>query len=284
MSFTIEEVSLESGSPIELYDIVIGSTTYYLCSCAEAITMDGNDYVPTPVSRDPVPVGIEERKSEISLSVPASHDFVRQYIHLVPASKATVTIRRFHRYDGALEVIKLFKGIVSAIRFIDSGANAVIGLVPYSSRLGVTIPRYVYSGLCNHVLGDRWCQIDLEAGLAVGGFSLKFVGNLSAISGINVTVDGIGTAGYPNNFFKSGILVTAAGDKRLITNQNVNNLRVLVPLFEGASLIGNNVAIYGGCDHSYEGARGCGPKFANKINYGGFPYIPRNNPFATGLT
>jgi hypothetical protein len=34
MSFTIEEASLESGSPIELYDIVIGSTTYYLCSCA----------------------------------------------------------------------------------------------------------------------------------------------------------------------------------------------------------------------------------------------------------
>jgi uncharacterized phage protein (TIGR02218 family) len=285
MSYNGEESSRKSGSPVELYDINLGSDSWHFTSSEDTITMDAIDYEPMPVHRESFPIGREENKPETPITLPASHPFVRKFIQLVPSEIASVSLRRYHRFDLTTEVISLFTGYVTGVKFSDDGLTATIGVAPFTANMSRPVPRYVYSGLCNHVLGDRWCNadgtVDLATDSSPGGKAFKYVGNLSAFTTpTRITVDGVSST-YPDNFFQSGRVVTAAGDTRLITHQIGNSCYLYVPLFEGAALIGNNVTLFAGCDHTVPT---CKDKFGNVINFGGFPFVPLNNPFNTGLT
>lgn len=280
MTYEPKEISREDGSPVELYTITLGSQSWHFTSGAEEIELDMDTYVPLPVSRDAVTIGKQDLTQEVGVVLPGDHEFVSLYKLLVPASKAFLTIRRFHRTDDDVQVIALFKGVVSAIKFEGNGATASIGVAPLTDNLNLTIPRYVYSSLCNHVLGDRWCTKNLDTQSSPDMFAYKFVGNANTVERNRIIVDGLTTAAYPDNFFAAGKVVTAAGDQRLVTHSNGNNLFVYVPFFEGTALEGHNVTCYAGCDHSLDA---CKSKFDNVINYGGFPAVPKINIFQTGL-
>jgi uncharacterized phage protein (TIGR02218 family) len=283
MSFNGEETSRKSGSPVELYDINLGTQSWHFTSGEEPVTIDMIDYEPMAIHRESFPVGREENKPETPITIPATHEFVQMFIPLVPAQIATVTLRRFHRYDLLTETISLFAGYVTGIKFSDDGLTATIGVAPFTENMSRPVPRYVYSGLCNHVLGDRWCNadgtVDLETGSTPSGLPFKFTGTVTSVNGLSVVVSGI-SGTYPDNFFQSGRVLTAAGDTRLVTKQNGSNIHIYVPLFEGADLVGQTVSVYIGCDHSLPI---CASNFNNVINYGGFPFVPLTNPFNTGL-
>lgn len=279
-SYLTEETSRQDGSPIELYDLVLGSDQWHFCSCADPVTFEGTDYTPVAVVRDSLPLGSDERRDEFSVTMPSDHAFVQKYIHLVPAPKATITVRRVHRFDDSEEVMAFFKGTVAAIRYIQNGTVAAVGVAPITDRLSLTVPRFVFSALCNHVLGDRWCDVDLVSGSDPDGNAYTFVGNCSSVLGATVIVDGIAAAGYPNQFFKNGKITTASADTRLITSQVGDTLTVLVPLFEGSALETHDVTVVAGCDHSLPT---CIAKFDNRDNNGGFPFIPRLNIFKEGM-
>lgn len=279
MSYGPLEISRDSSSPVELYDIALGAEAWHFTSAEDPVTIDGTDYMPIAINRESVPLASEERTEELAVTLPSDHEFVQKYVNVVPGDIATITIRRFQRYDDDTEVISLFKGVVSAVAFTNNGSVAQIGIAPFTDNLSKPMPRYVYSGLCNNILGDQWCTIDLETGEDVDSRPFKFVGNCSDVDYTTITVDGVGAA-YPDNFFQAGVLKTAAGDQRLIVKQVGDTLYLYIPLFEGVALEGNDVTLYAGCDHSLTV---CQNKFDNVINYGGFPFVPRNNPFETGL-
>lgn len=153
MSYNQNESSRESGSPVEFYDFVIGSTTYRHCSGEDELSFGGFDYSPLPITRDPVVVGAEERTQSIAVEVPATFAFVRQYINGLPGLPASVTVRRVHRFDDDAEVLSLFQGRVQSVAFINDGASAKISVKPITGAQSRSIPLFVYSGLCNHVLG-----------------------------------------------------------------------------------------------------------------------------------
>lgn len=278
MSYNAEEISREGGSPVEIIDIVLGTESWHHTTAEDPITVSAIVYTPLSITRDNIPVGRDENVQEVPLTVPGSHEFVRRFRLKVPKDIATVTIRRYHRYDGGNEVISLFKGYVTAVKYIQNGAMAQIGVAPFTINMGRPVPRYVYSGLCNHLLGDRWCTIDLD-GQDANSLDLRFTGNLSNFLGNMVVVDGV-SAIYPDNYFQGGTILTATGDIRLVIKQIGNNFYTYVPLFEGDDLEGTNVIVTSGCDHLMTT---CKNKFDNVINYGGFPFVPRNNPFVTGL-
>lgn len=280
MSYNAEEYSNADGSPVELYDIVLGATSWHFCSGEDAITQDAVLYTPLTVDRDTLPVGPSERTNDFGISLPATHPFVLKYRLLVPGQKATVTIRRIHRTDGSHAVINLFKGVVVAIAFVNNGATAQIGVAPGTSNFTLMMPRYVYSSQCNHVLGDRWCTIDLETGTSLTGFPYKHSNTVVSVTGKDIVVGGIVGAGYPDDFFAGGVLVTAAGDRRLIVGQTGDHCYVYIPPFEGTALVGTTVAVYAGCDHTLDT---CTSKFDNRINYGGFNYVPLTSPFSNSV-
>lgn len=284
MSYTAKENSRQDGSPVELYDITLGSESWHFCSGEDAFNITpSTQYEPLPTMRDGINVGPEDRKREVAVILPASHEFVRKYIIVIPGTIATITIRRFHRNDDDVETISLFKGIVTAVRFDDNGATASIGVAPFTDRMGLSMPRFVYSSLCNAVLGDQWCTVDLENGSTPDedSFPYKHIGTASSTQTLSVQIGGITGAGYPDNFFTAGRVVTNAGDTRLVVRQTGNHVRVYVPFFEGTDLDGQSLTIFVGCDHS---VTMCHDRFRNVINFQGYPYVPSNNPFQTGLT
>ena len=67
MTYSIQENSLESGTPVELYEITLGSDIYRLTSAQDKILSMGNEYIPLEIERGSVIVGPEERDDMIEL-------------------------------------------------------------------------------------------------------------------------------------------------------------------------------------------------------------------------
>ncbi len=67
-------------------------------------------------------------------------------------------------------------------------------------------------------------------------------------------------------------------DARLILAQSGDVLTLLIPFAE--NVLGSNIDLFAGCDRSLDT---CDSKFAAVPNYGGFPFVPRKNPFGTRL-
>jgi uncharacterized phage protein (TIGR02218 family) len=269
MSYDARESSTERGSPIELYDLALGGTQYHFTSGAEPVTYTATDYEPLEISRDEVRVGPEQRTEVMTIVMPSAHPFAMSYARVVPGQRASLTIRRVHRTDSVdQELITLFKGIVRSVSFSDKAGTARIGVMPISGALARAVPRYTYKGMCNHVLFDSWCQQDPE--------EWNYVGEASDVDANTFTISGL--TGSKGNGWATGGFATFNGDYRLILRQTSDSIKLLLPFND--DIDGEDVTIYTGCDHSFNV---CGDKFANTINFGGFPFVPTKNPFQSGL-
>jgi uncharacterized phage protein (TIGR02218 family) len=102
--------------------------------------------------------------------------------------------------------------------------------------------------------------------------SFTVTATVLAVDGQSITVD---SDGYPNDFLKSGIVaIPSFNEKRLILSNVDDVITVFFP-FSNLS-VGDIVELSVGCDHSFTT---CRSKFSNGRRFGGFPYIPKDNPF-----
>lgn len=271
MTYQSYETSQEGGSPVELYEITLGSDIYRITSAQDEILAMGNDFYPIEIERGSLVVGPEERDDMLALKVPASYSFVRKYIKIVPGQRAFINVFRFHRSDGGTpEIVLYWKGIVRSVTFTEQGLKATIAALPLTGALSREVPRYGYQGLCNHVLYDARCQL-LETIYRHNGKVLSVSENTLQIENLELKGDGWATGGY----------VTAGGlDYRLVLSHTNDEIRLILPFPSDISILGSNVDVYAGCDHTTDI---CISKFNNFINFGGYPWVPRKNPFETGI-
>ena len=82
-----------------------------------------------------------------------------------------------------------------------------------------------------------------------------------------------------NGWADGGFVCYGVLDYRLVLTQVGDVLTLVLPFYE--PVLGNKVTAYAGCDHCLTGD--CQHKFVNTDNFGGFPYVPTKNIFATGL-
>jgi hypothetical protein len=81
--------------------------------------------------------------------------------------------------------------------------------------------------------------------------------------------------GWPDNDLNAGVItLTAKGEKRLIISNVANVININFPFHDAED--GDAVELVRGCDHTYSI---CDTKFSNTKQFGGFPYIPGENPF-----
>lgn len=273
MSFESNETSLQDGSPIELYELNLVSETFRFTSSEEPFVVGVNTYDAIEVSRSEISVGTQSRTQIINFSLPSDHSFVQKYRVVVPGQRATLTILRVHRYDSpGFETTTIFKGIVQSVAFTEDGESASVAVMPLTGALGRQVPRFTFQGLCANVLFDGNCKVD--AG------SFEFVGNASAITGDNITVDGL-LASKGANWADGGYVQTVGGtDFRLILEQSTDVIKVLLPFPSDTTILNTNVSVFAGCSHTLAV---CKSKFDNVINYGGFQFVPTKNIFGTGL-
>jgi len=270
MTFDAQETSRESGQVLELYTFIFGLEIFRFTSFNSDIVWQGLSYEATTISRGRVAAAIEDAASQITITVPIDNPIPQKFIANVPGKVGTVRILRAHANDVAEEAVVLFDGFVANV-VLDGEIEAKITCNPNTKIFNRTAPRFDYMGLCNHILYDARCKIDISL--------FDFTGLVSAVSANDITVNG--ASGLGAGFFVGGFARFPAGstdDARLILAQSGDVMTLLLPFAE--NVLGSDIDLFAGCDHTLAI---CDTKFANTINYGGFPFVPRKNPFNTRL-
>lgn len=126
---------------------------------------------------------------------------------------------------------------------------------------------------CQTRLGDNRCMVDLDDP------AFKGQGNIIAYDGnLQVTVSGLDT--YEKTWFENGLLTWTSGENTAVSmeitshvkEQNETRLQLWKSLL-GQISVGDSFEIIAGCDKNFST---CKEKFANAINFRGFPHLPGN--------
>lgn len=266
MTFPFFETSQESGDPLELYEFRLGTDTFDFVTSEDEIfiTALGKTFDPEVISRKRVVMSTDNKIDRVTVSVPGDNLFVTKYIDIVPGQRATLTIFRLHRSDVDQDTIVVFKGIVQAVTFKKNNKVAELLVLPLTAASTRTTPRFTYQNLCNHMLYDSRCKI------AESAFEFNFT--VTAVNGNIVTVPGAAAQGA--DFFESGF-IQFGNDFRLVKAQSGDDLTLSIRFVTDP--LTQTVRVQAGCKHRL--ITDCQDKFANVDNFGGFPFVPRKNPF-----
>lgn len=264
MTYAAYENSVQSGTPIELYEFVQGTQRWSYISRAEELVRLGQVYTPAPIKRDRVKQSTDVFKNSMRLTFPRDNEFAVQFLGFAPDSVTTVAILRGHANDPDQQFIIYWKGRVLSAKATESQIEIECEPLYTSIRRPGLRAKFEYS--CRHVLYRRGCFVNQEAFLHEGAV-------LSVSGGLNVEVAGAAALGA--TWFVGGMIVAEDGASRFIVGQpsaGVVTMSRPMPSVVG----GSTVKLYPGCDH----LRGtCDTKFNNLDNFGGFPWIPSRNPF-----
>jgi len=272
MSYDIQEASVADGRPYFLYQFARGATTTRLISAPVDKNVGGFDWTASPISHDILEQTGDVERSELQLTLPLSDSF--GVALLAPQAEVmTLTIFRAHYSDGTNELRQYWKG-------------RVVGAVSGGQTIKVKTEN-VFTSLRRpgcRVRVQRSCRHDhygLECGLNKDDFDIA--ATITAISGLQLTVpvaasstDGYFNAGMINWNGLYGFIESHVGSAITLVSE--------IPGLEDALGGGSQAAIlYPGCDRSLDGTFGC-ESFANFLNYGGFRWLPKDNPFDVSLT
>ncbi len=271
MTFAALETSRESGQVLELYTFVFGLETFRFTSFQRDITWQGFAYTSEVISRTNTEAAVEDSAGQVTITLPLDNPVPQKFIRNVPGQVGSVRILRAHATDAAEEAIVLFDGFVANVA-LDGELEAKILCNPNTKIFNRTAPRFTYLGLCNHILYDERCKVDISL--------FKFTGLVSVVDGNDITVNGAGGVGPADNFV-GGFSRFPAGsldDARMILAQSGDVMTLLLPF--AATVIGSDIDLFAGCAHDLTT---CDVKFDAVLEYGGFPFVPRKNPFGTRL-
>jgi len=280
MAFDDQEISTEGGAPIELYKIE-GADSFYYTSSATEFTFEGNTYIPVSMSRSGPVISPKTTSGGLALKVPFNDPFAARYLGGVPPAPDRITIYQVHLSDSVQEVRPFWSGLVSAVKF--SGETATISIGGVLARTSMQIPSNTFSWSCNHVLYGKRCKVIERE------YEFQFTVNSVSSDGITLTLSDADSENTPQTeitdapaYFNGGRLDPGVpGSQRMIVRMEMdtpgNYTAVLMVPISGLNA-GDVLIISAGCDRSLGT---CYSRFNNIVNYGGFPFIPTLNPFAT---
>lgn len=269
MSFEAYEDSVEGAQPIELYEFSYQGTTQRFTSRDRDISISLVPYTSARISRGEI-VDSGKNVATTSMTITAEPDFPPAQIFAIcpPSDVVNILIKRVHLSD-LTDVRVIWAGRMLSVAW--SNVECKITCQSLFTRLKQPGLRRLYGATCPHLLysqGSGHCRVDPEA------FKAQVL--ISGAEGI--TVQGAGFAAFADQYFQGGKLEVEISpgvfEKRGIQS-HVGDTITLTHRLPG--LVGlMTVDVYPGCDKKITT---CHNKFANVVNFGGFPYIPQKNPF-----
>lgn len=264
MTYATTELSVYDSQPVELFEFTFASKAWRFTSSDEEQHYLGQTYTPLAIQRSNIEQTQELNRSDLKVEVPRDADIAQEFIIYPPAE--VMLLRLFRQHRGEADTVLIWIGRVLACEWKDSTATLKCEAVFTSQRR--TGLRRLYQAQCPHVLYDRRCGVVQN--------SFRTTGTVAAVSHNVVTVAEASL--QANGYFDGGILAFTDTDgiihKRAITGHEANQITLsnsIRQLEENVS-----VALYPGCKHT---TNDCEFKFANIVNYGGWPLSPRINPF-----
>jgi len=265
MAYQDDEASVHGGKPIELFKYEGTYVSFYYTSGPRVITFNGDDYIPLNTERSSISITTQnDDNSEVTVSMPVGTDIISIYGFQISPPDLQLTIYRGH---NAGEFIRYWRGAVDNIN-VERGTASLRVPSTLAAAMASDLPNVFYQGPCNHTLFDSRCKVSLD--------DWSYMTSIVSAIGKLVTVDNIGTL---DEQLIGGELVLVSGERRMITSQVGNLITITYPFAKAEP--DDVVTLVAGCDLAHLGD--CKVKFDNTINFGGFPYIPTKNIFATGL-
>lgn len=261
MTYQIQENSLHSGQPVELYRFALGTTVWRHTSARDAVTYNGEQYIPAPIRRSEIEQTQEFGRAMLNLEAALDIGVVQSFIVTPPDGVLSLTIFRQHLSDPGTEFITWWKGRVVSVVF--SGVTVQMRCEPIFTTLKRSGRRANYQINCRHPLYHGGCKVNAA--------DYKTAGIVESVAGLEVTASVF--LPKPIAWFVGGRLM-AAGAQRMIVASSGGAVTLSAPI--PCLKAGDAFEAYPGCDHTLAT---CAAKFDNQLNYGGFPYIPVKNPF-----
>lgn len=263
MSFDAREISEYEGEPQELYWFMRGAEEWLYTSGAYAITLGLQTYEPLGgLKRQAIVRGQDRSRNQLSIDLPRTATIVSEFLGVPKQSPIWLKIMRVH--EGETDDRITYQGRVRACDI--KGSMATLTLDDIMASVYRQAFRHKFQNQCNHFLYDSNCTL-VEGDYTHTGQTLLTVTN------DQITVNNAEAAGA----FINGQVRLASGERRLIiANTKVGSTHTLTLLqpFEGL-LAGDVVSlIEGACRNTFAT---CPP--SNQTNYGGYPLVPRKNPF-----
>lgn len=261
MTFSLRELSIFGGRPVELYRFTIGTDRYCFNSSDSDISYSGEVYKSVPIKRNRHILSSEMGKSDISINIARTNPLAQLFIGPPPDDILRLIIYKYHVGDS--EFTQLWKGRVTGASV--SGSEMTLSCEPLYTSLKRVGLRAKFQVQCPLMVGSALCGVNLEA--------FKISTTVAAVNGTTVTLASDG--GKPNGWLAGGMFVSGGGTKRMILSQTGAILKITHPA--RALSVGESILAYAGCDHNFAT---CRDKFSNHLNYGGCPWLPQKNPFA----
>jgi uncharacterized phage protein (TIGR02218 family) len=187
---------------------------------------------------------------------------------------ATVEIFRVNWSDPSERVL-MRKGSLGEVRRTGSAFTAEVrGLAHYLQQPTGRVFQYT----CNAELGDAQCGIDLTLPAWRG------IGIVTSVESPRL-VSASGLASFADGWFTRGLFtVTSGADagrrsevKRHTVGSGVVRIELWQPIGD-ALAAGDGFTVTAGCDKQFAT---CRERFANTVNYRGFPHMPGNDFLAS---
>lgn len=259
------EGSVSESAPVEAYEFVGTFQTYRYTSSDQAVNIGGNDYLPIAISRSQLKAGTHEDDNlSLDLELPFDIPVVRDYAFAETPPKLELTVYRQQPTATGTNFVIYWKGVVRGFTVNDRKAKIQVPSV-FSLALQGELPNVYYQTPCNHTLYSSRCGI--------AGATHSFAGTVQAVLGTAITLTGTPTTA--DNLAAGEIVNDRNGERRMVLSNTGNAIEIGYAFVD--LIVGDTVTLYKGCNHSFET---CRVKFDNVINFGGFPYIPADNPFA----
>jgi uncharacterized phage protein (TIGR02218 family) len=134
-----------------------------------------------------------------------------------------------------------------------------------------TVRGRLYQGLCDAVVGDARCGVNLGASGRSGTATVTGI-----IDPFCVSVSGL--AGFAEDWFAHGLASWSLGKKAGLTDAVLTHNRIGDAIVLGFVhrvgdwvAVGDTLTVTAGCDRRFAT---CREKFGNTVNYRGFPHVP----------
>jgi uncharacterized phage protein (TIGR02218 family) len=270
MTFIAAEKSVSNAAPIEAYKFTylvngLASSTYTYTTHNLPVVIAGDTYEPLPMSRSEVKTGTQtDDHLEMLVEMPSTTKVITVFAFSQSLPDLQLEVFRYHRGGNpAIDFALIWKGPVSVFEI--SGNIATIHSPNVFSRtLQSQYPSTNYQSQCNHILFGPLCKVLRSAH--------TFTSTVTSLSGRFVTVSNDFVV---NNYLTGGELkVVRTGERRLMGNNTNNTLEINFRFTD--IVVGDTVEFTTGCSHTYAT---CKTKFNNGVNFGGFPFVPSDNPF-----
>lgn len=271
MSYDAQEISVQSGAPVELYHFTQGVAEWLYTSAAtdyaDETDYDSNTssrvYQAIPITRSSIGATEEAARNALTLTVPRNISLAELFRVAVPSEVIHVTVRRVHRGDTS-DPIVVWVGRVLGCAF--EGASAKISCEPISVAQRRTGLSRLFTVGCPWALYGAGCGLD-KAAYATATTVLS-------ASGLVLTVADVESGFNYAGGFVEWENADGITERRAIESHTGTAL-TLMQQFPGVAA-SDPVTVYPGCDHTLAT---CDTQFDNSANYGGFPWMPAKNPY-----